>query len=77
MISKTGGEICFFFCAGRKFPKRSKHQILAEAKFDGEQLATDPVEHSEMPDFTQELAWELDKKGFQQHKMQRTSIKVN
>ena len=30
----------------------------------------------ESPDFTQELAWELDKKGLHQHRLQRTSIKV-
>ncbi len=39
-------------------------------------MATDPVEHVENPDFTQELAWELDKKGLHQHRMQRTSVKV-
>ena len=39
-------------------------------------MATDPIVHVENPDFTQELAWELDKKGLHQHRMQRTSIKV-
>jgi len=34
------------------------------------------VDHVESPDFTQELAWELDKKGLQQHRLQRTSIKI-
>lgn len=29
-----------------------------------------------MPDFTQELAWEIDKKALQQHRLQRTSIKI-
>ena len=47
-----------------------------EAKFDGELLATDPVLHSETPDFNQELAWELDKKSLQQHRLQRSSIKI-
>jgi centrosomal protein CEP120 len=50
--------------------------LIAEARFDGELLATDPSDHVDSPDFTQELAWELDKKGLHQHKMQRTSIKV-
>ncbi len=27
--------------------------MLVEAKFDGELLSTDPVEHAETPDFTQ------------------------
>ncbi|XP_071098431.1 centrosomal protein of 120 kDa-like [Haliotis cracherodii] len=61
---------------GRKFPKRARHKIIAEARFDGELLATDPVDHVETPDFTQELAWELDKKALQQHRLQRTSIKI-
>ncbi|KAK7486793.1 hypothetical protein BaRGS_00021940 [Batillaria attramentaria] len=61
---------------GRGFPKRPRHKIFAEARFDGELLATDPVDHVETPDFTQELAWELDKKALQQHRLQRTSIKI-
>ncbi len=39
--------------SGRGFPKRGKHKVLVEAKFDGELLSTDPVEHAENPDFTQ------------------------
>lgn len=62
--------------SGRRFPKRQRYQLIAEAKFDGELLTTDPVDHVECPDFTQELAWELDKKGLQQHRLQRTSIKI-
>ncbi|KAK6179237.1 hypothetical protein SNE40_011643 [Patella caerulea] len=61
---------------GRRLPRRTKHKIIAEAKFDGELLATDPVDHVENPDFTQELAWELDKKSLQQHRLQRASIKI-
>lgn len=53
-----------YFFSGRRFPKRPRHQLIAEAKFDGELLTTDPVDHVESPDFTQELAWELDKKGW-------------
>ena len=49
---------------------------MVEAKFDGELLATDPVDHTENVDFTQELAWELDKKALHQHRLQRTSVKV-
>jgi len=66
----------FLHLLGRRFPKRPRHHIIAEAKFDGELLATDPIDHVESPDFTQELAWELDKKGLQQHRLQRTSIKI-
>ena len=62
---------------GRRFPKRPRHKLLVEARFDGELLTTDPVDHSESPDFTQELAWELDKKSLHQHRLQRTSVKVS
>ncbi|XP_059160002.1 centrosomal protein of 120 kDa-like [Physella acuta] len=61
---------------GRGFPKRSRHKLIVEAKFDGELLSTDPVPHAEVPDINQELAWELDKKALQQHRLQRSSIKI-
>lgn len=61
---------------GRGFPKRPRHKLIVEAKFDGELLATDPVAHSEVPDFNQELAWELDRKALQQHRLQRSTIKI-
>uniref|UniRef100_A0A671KE96 Centrosomal protein 120 n=1 Tax=Sinocyclocheilus anshuiensis TaxID=1608454 RepID=A0A671KE96_9TELE len=44
-------------------------------RFDGETLATDPVEHKE-PQFYTELAWELDRKTLHQHRLQRTPIKL-
>ena len=47
-----------------------------EAKFDGETLRTDPIDHTERPNFSTELAWELDKKALHQHKLQRTPIKL-
>lgn len=53
---------------GRYFPKRPKHVLIVEAKFDGEQLATDPVEHTDQPEFATELAWELDRKALHQHR---------
>ena len=61
---------------GRNFPSRSKHHLLIECKFDGELLATDPVDHVEAPNFTTELAWEMDRKALHQHKMQRTPVKL-
>ncbi|XP_056393315.1 centrosomal protein of 120 kDa isoform X1 [Hyla sarda] len=61
---------------GRYFPKRSRHMLVVEAKFDGEQLSTDPVPHLEQPQFTTELAWELDRKALHQHRLQRTPIKL-
>ncbi|XP_074993822.1 centrosomal protein of 120 kDa isoform X3 [Calonectris borealis] len=50
--------------------------LIVEAKFDGEQLATDPVEHTDQPEFATELAWELDRKALHQHRLQRTPIKL-
>ncbi|KAL5004829.1 hypothetical protein ScPMuIL_018285 [Solemya velum] len=76
MVEKERFLVVISVLEGRRFPKRSKHKLIAEARFDGELLASDPVDHVESPDFTQELAWELDKKGLQQHRLQRTSIKI-
>ncbi|XP_042310042.1 centrosomal protein of 120 kDa isoform X1 [Sceloporus undulatus] len=61
---------------GRYFPKRPKHMLVVEAKFDGEHLSTDPVQHSDQPEFATELAWELDRKALHQHRLQRTPIKL-
>ncbi|CAF1011439.1 unnamed protein product [Rotaria sordida] len=62
---------------GRNFPSQSSCQLTVDAKFDGEILTTDPVEFTSTPDINQELAWELDKKTFQLHKLQRSVIKCN
>ncbi|KAG7481475.1 hypothetical protein MATL_G00067000 [Megalops atlanticus] len=61
---------------GRQFPKSSRHTLVVQAKFDGEQLATDPVEHRDQPQFCTELAWELDRKTLHQHRLRRTPIKL-
>lgn len=58
---------CHLF-TGRSFPKRPKHVLIVEARLDGEQLATDPVEHTDQPEFATELAWELDRKALHQHR---------
>lgn len=76
MVEKDKFLVVISVLEGRRFPKRAKHKIVIEARFDGELLSTDPVDHIETPNFTQELAWELDKKGLQQHRLQRTSIKI-
>lgn len=76
MVEKDKFLVVISVLEGRRFPKRAKHKIVIEARFDGELLSTDPVDHIEIPNFTQELAWELDKKGLQQHRLQRTSIKI-
>ena len=56
---------------------RKKTQFVIEAKFDNEQLSSDPVDHDENIEINQELAWELDKKALHQHRLQRSAIKVN
>lgn len=48
--------------------------LVVEAKFDGEQLATDPVNHTDQPEFATELAWEIDRKALHQHRCLLFSI---
>lgn len=62
---------------GHNFPARSNTKFVIETKFDGEQLSTDPVDHTDTIEINQELAWELDKKSLQLHKLQRSCIKAN
>jgi len=50
--------------------------LTVEAKFDGQTMKTDPVEHVDTPNFTQELAWPLNNKALHQHKLQRSAVKV-
>ncbi|XP_067249530.1 centrosomal protein of 120 kDa isoform X1 [Chanodichthys erythropterus] len=61
---------------GRQFPRSPRLALVVEARFDGETLATDPVDHTEQPQFCTELAWELDRKTLHQHRLQRTPIKL-
>uniref|UniRef100_A0A3B5MMS2 Centrosomal protein 120 n=1 Tax=Xiphophorus couchianus TaxID=32473 RepID=A0A3B5MMS2_9TELE len=51
---------------GRHFPKSPRLSLVVQASFDGEHLETDPVEHREQPQFSTELAWELDRKTLHQ-----------
>ncbi|XP_054445874.1 centrosomal protein of 120 kDa isoform X2 [Pteronotus mesoamericanus] len=77
MVSKSDPLlIVVSILEGRHFPKRPKHMLVVEAKFDGEQLATDPVDHTDQPEFATELAWEIDRKALHQHRLQRTPIKL-
>ncbi|XP_022360457.1 centrosomal protein of 120 kDa isoform X2 [Enhydra lutris kenyoni] len=77
MVSKSDQLlIVVSILEGRHFPKRPKHLLIVEAKFDGEQLATDPVGHTDQPEFATELAWEIDRKALHQHRLQRTPIKL-
>ncbi|XP_054508227.2 centrosomal protein of 120 kDa isoform X4 [Agelaius phoeniceus] len=78
MVSRAADRLLIVVSVleGRCFPKRPKHMLIVEAKLDGEQLATDPVEHTDQPEFATELAWELDRKALHQHRLQRTPIKL-
>ncbi|XP_036759067.1 centrosomal protein of 120 kDa isoform X2 [Manis pentadactyla] len=77
MVSKSDQLlIVVSILEGRHFPKRPKHLLIVEAKFDGEQLATDPVDHTDQPEFATELAWEIDRKALHQHRLQRTPVKL-
>ncbi|NXM24324.1 CE120 protein, partial [Oxyruncus cristatus] len=78
MVSRAADRLLIVVSVleGRCFPKRPKHNLIVEAKFDGEQLATDPIEHTDQPEFATELAWELDRKALHQHRLQRTPIKL-
>lgn len=77
MASKTDQLlIVVSILEGRHFPKSPRLSLVVQASFDGEQLATDPVEHREQPHFSTELAWELDRRTLHQHRLQRTPIKL-
>uniref|UniRef100_A0A671UTG8 Centrosomal protein 120 n=1 Tax=Sparus aurata TaxID=8175 RepID=A0A671UTG8_SPAAU len=65
-----------FLSSGRHFPKSPQLSLVVQASFDGEQLATDPVQHRDQPQFNTELAWELDRRTLHQHRLQRTPIKL-
>ncbi|VDN15536.1 unnamed protein product [Dibothriocephalus latus] len=62
--------------SGRRFLARPGYNIILEAKFDNEIITSDPVSHKEEPKFEQELAWELDKQALRQHRIKRSSIKL-
>ncbi|XP_071042399.1 centrosomal protein of 120 kDa, partial [Parasteatoda tepidariorum] len=61
---------------GKNFPNRHDKYLVVDAKFDGEVMSTDPVNHVMRPFFNTELGWEVDKKGLQMHRLQRSPIKL-
>lgn len=68
VIFKRHSKPIFLPCQGRNFPKSQRLSLVVQASFDGEHLATDPVEHGDRPQFNTELAWELDRKTLHQHR---------
>ena len=51
---------------------------MVEVRFAGETLQSDPVDHSYGGhiEINTELAWEMTRKALQEHKLQRTPIKI-
>ncbi|KAL5109842.1 hypothetical protein TcWFU_001704 [Taenia crassiceps] len=75
----TQGRRCLIVVSvisGRNFIDKPGASVIAEAKLDREILSTDPVPHSPTPRFEQELAWEVDRIGLRQYRLQRASIKL-
>ncbi|KAF5398279.1 hypothetical protein PHET_08158 [Paragonimus heterotremus] len=62
--------------SGRNFPERFNYHLVCEARFNNEVLSTDPVSHAALPQFEQELAWELDRTSLRQHRLQRSALKI-
>ena len=62
---------------GRNFPRRPDCTLEIEARFNGEMLCTDPLPHTGgTMVIDTELAWEMTRKALQQHKLNRTPIKL-
>lgn len=71
----------FTLSTGRGFPSRPGHDLVIEVRFSGETLASDPVDHGLITTgghiaINNELAWEMSRKALQEHKLQRTPIKI-
>ena len=63
---------------GKFFPPRPGYRLVVEARFSGESLISDPVDHGAggRVELSTELAWEMTRKALQEHKLQRTPIKL-
>ncbi|VDK45130.1 unnamed protein product [Taenia asiatica] len=76
MSSKDRRLLVLSLVSGRNFVDKPEASVIAEAKLDRELLSTDPVPQSPTPRFEQELAWEVDRAGLRQYRLQRASIKL-
>jgi len=62
---------------GRGFPPRPGCSLLVEGRIGGEVLSADPVIlGGGKQEINTELAWEMTKRALQQHRLQRTPIKL-
>ena len=66
------------YYSGKYFPSRPGYKLLVEARLSGESLVSDPVSHATggRIELSTELAWEMTRKALQEHKLQRTPIKL-
>ena len=63
--------------AARHFSRCPDSSLVVEGRLNGEVLSTDPVPQSRPVIQVQtELAWEMEPKALQQHKLHRTPVKV-
>ena len=61
----------------RGFPVRPDGLLVVEGRMGGEVLATDPVGlQRQRQEVNTELAWETTRRALQQHRLQRTPIKL-
>ena len=63
--------------AARHFPRRVDSSLVVEGILNGEAMCTDPVPQcGGILQVQTELAWEMEPKALQQHKIHRTPIKI-
>lgn len=61
---------------GRQFTKKPGSQVYIQCRFNGEILATDPVELAASPIWDTELAWDVDSKVLGFLRSQRATLKL-
>ncbi len=71
--------VCFCVCVpARNLSLPPSCSLVVEGKLGGEMLSSDPVpaSHPGALEVNTELAWEMSRRSLQQHKLQRTPIKL-
>ncbi|KND03935.1 uncharacterized protein SPPG_01385 [Spizellomyces punctatus DAOM BR117] len=61
---------------GRHFFRKSNSKLYIQCRFNNEILTTDPVDHTPVPIFDTELAWDIDTKVLGFFRSQRVSLKL-
>ena len=76
LVSSTA-DIHTYCTTARHFPRCVDSSLVVEGHLNGEVLSTDPVAQSaSLVQVQTELAWEMEPKALQQHKLHRTPIKL-